>query len=386
MIDREAAPAEALALTGIVVRRARRRGAPDPSPVLDVPELRVAAGERIALLGPNGAGKTTLLHVAALLRSPDSGCVGIGGDVATAANADRLRATLALLFQDPVLFAGTALANAALGLRLRGVPRREAERRAAAWLEKFGVSHLGGRSRRALSGGEGQRVALARAFATGPRLILLDEPFAALDAASRAALLPDLAAHLRSEGIAAVLVTHDPGEAMAFGNRLGIVRDGRLAQIAPPDALAARPNDAAIARLLGCAAGIPGTAAPLPEGGWRLVTHAGPTVVAASAAPGIGAGDPAVAIVRAGAVSVIHAGETAPAGWNTIAARVAGVMPTPGGWRVLLATCPAGTVEIVGSGGWDRAVLPDVGDPAIAAFPPAAVHLARPDGGERVAA
>ncbi len=379
MTERNGPPTEALALAGIVVRRPRRRGEADPPPVLGVPTLRVAAGERLSLLGPNGAGKTTLLHVAALLRRPDAGTVRIGGELATEANADRLRASLALLFQDPVLFAGTAASNAALGLRVRGVPRREAERQAAAWLERLGVAHLADRSRRALSGGEGQRVALARAFATGPRLLLLDEPFSALDAGSRAALLPELIAHLRAEGAAAVMVTHEPADAMTFGDRLAIVRDGRLVQVGPPDAVVAFPDDAATARLLGCAATIPGIARRCPEGGWRLAALAGEPVFAASAAPGMGDGDAAVAIVRAGAISVTRSGEPAPAGWNAIAARVTAVVPSPGGWRVLLRVGPDGETDAVGTGGWDRATLPDAGVPATALFPSAAVRLARPD-------
>ncbi|MBA3415759.1 MAG: ATP-binding cassette domain-containing protein, partial [Chloroflexia bacterium] len=213
--------------------------------------LEAMAGETVALLGPNGAGKTTLLHVAALLRRPDSGIVRIGGTVATPGNERRLRRSVALAAQQPLLFTTGVLANAAAGLRFAGIARPEAERRALAWLERFGVAHLVERGVHGLSGGETQRVALTRAFAVAPPLLLLDEPFAGLDAPSRDALLPLLSDLLRERGATTLLVTHDLDEAVALADRLGVLVGGQLVQLGPVAAALARPATAAAARLLG---------------------------------------------------------------------------------------------------------------------------------------
>lgn len=228
----DAAP-PALRLRGVVVRYRGR-------PALTVPELDIGAGEIVALLGPNGAGKSTLLHVAALLRRPDAGEVWIGGERAGRRNALALRRQTAMVLQAPLLFDTTVLANAASGLRFRGAGKRDAERAAREWLERFGVGHLADRHGRALSGGEAQRVSLARAFAVEPAVLLLDEPFAALDAPTRAGLVPDLAARLRETGTAALVATHDPAEALSLADRaivLGggqVVRLGRVGEVVEP--------------------------------------------------------------------------------------------------------------------------------------------------------
>ena len=208
--------------------------------VLDLPELAVAPGEVLAIMGPNGAGKSTLLHVAALLRRPQSGEVWIAGERATRRTERALRRRTAMVLQEPLLFDVSVLANAASGLRFRGVRRREAEHRAREWLEQFGVGHLAAQNARTLSGGEAQRVSLARAFAVEPELLLLDEPFAALDPATREALVPELAARLRETQTAAVIVTHDASEALALADRLLVLVDGRIAQCDQTDAVLAQ--------------------------------------------------------------------------------------------------------------------------------------------------
>ena len=210
-----------LRLCGVTVRYGDRI-------VLDLPELSVAAGEVVAIMGPNGAGKSTLLHVAALLHRPQSGEVWITSERAMPRTSRRLRRSTAMVLQEPLLFDVSVLANAASGLRFRGVPRQEAERRALQWLARFGIKHLAARNARTLSGGEAQRTSLARAFAVEPRLLLLDEPFAALDATTREALVPELAARLRETRTAAVIVTHDEPEAYALADRVLILAHGRV--------------------------------------------------------------------------------------------------------------------------------------------------------------
>ena len=222
-----------LRLCGVTVRHGDRV-------VLDLPELAVASGEVLAIMGPNGAGKSTLLHVAALLRRPRSGEVWIAGERATRRTERALRRRTAMVLQEPLLFDVSVVANAASGLRFRGVRKRDAEQRARVWLARFGIDHLAARNARTLSGGEAQRASLARAFAVEPELLLLDEPFAALDPATRTSLVPELAAQLRETQTAAVIVTHDETDAAALADRLLVLVDGRIARCDRPDIVLAR--------------------------------------------------------------------------------------------------------------------------------------------------
>jgi tungstate transport system ATP-binding protein len=224
-----------LALRSITVRSGNRV-------VLDLPRLDVAPGEVLAIMGPNGAGKSTLLHVAALLCWPETGEVWIAGARATRARARTLRRRTAMVLQAPLLFDVSVLTNAASGLRFRGTNRREAERRAADWLERFGVDHLARQNARRLSGGEARRVSLARAFAVEPEILLLDEPFAALDPQTRAALVPELAARLHETNTTAIIVTHDPQEALALADRLLTLENGLVASLGPTEDALAREH------------------------------------------------------------------------------------------------------------------------------------------------
>ena len=209
-----------LDLRDIVVRRRDRI-------ILDLPVLSVAPGEVVAILGPNGAGKSTLLLVAGALQRPDRGEVRLLGELATRRTATRLRRHTALVMQDPLLFDRSVRDNVASGVRFRGGSRAAADARACEELARFGVAHLADRSARTLSGGEAQRVALARAFAVDPALLLLDEPFAALDPETRAILLPQVGERLRASGAAALLVTHHPEEAAALATRTLRLAGGR---------------------------------------------------------------------------------------------------------------------------------------------------------------
>jgi tungstate transport system ATP-binding protein len=215
--------APVLRLSGVTVHYADRV-------VLDLPEFVVAAGEIVAIMGANGAGKSTLLHVAALLRRPSTGEVWISGERAALRTTRRLRRSTAMVLQEPLLFDVSVVANAASGLRFRGVRRHEAEYRVSQWLTRFGVGHLALQNARTLSGGEAQRTSLARAFAVEPELLLLDEPFAALDPATRSSLVPELAARLRETQTAAVIVTHDPSDALVLADRRLVLIQGRITQ------------------------------------------------------------------------------------------------------------------------------------------------------------
>jgi molybdate transport system ATP-binding protein len=216
---------------------------------LDV-ALAVAPGEVVALLGPNGAGKTTALRALAGLTPLTGGHLRLDGT-----DLDRVppeSRPVGVVFQDYLLFPHlTALDNVAFGPRCRGATRAEARAQAAAWLDRLGLAdHAGARPRR-LSGGQAQRVALARALATRPRLLLLDEPLAALDARTRLEVRAQLRRHLADFEAVAVLVTHDPLDAMVLADRLVVVEHGRVVQEGTPSDIARHPRTDYIAQLVG---------------------------------------------------------------------------------------------------------------------------------------
>ena len=219
-------------------------------------ELAVGTGELVVLLGPNGAGKTTLLRALAGLLALDRGRVVLDGavleDTATGTWVPTERRPIGFVFQDYLLFPHlSALENVAFGLRSRGVGRAEARRRAGAWLERVGLAGHAGARPRALSGGQAQRVALARALVSEPRLLLLDEPLAALDAATRAEVRRDLRRHLAGFDGTRLLVTHDPLEAMALADRLVVLEGGHVTQTGSPAEVSGRPRSRYVAELVG---------------------------------------------------------------------------------------------------------------------------------------
>ncbi|MFE7893530.1 ABC transporter ATP-binding protein [Streptomyces sp. NPDC057412] len=216
---------------------------------LDV-ALRAAPGDVVALLGPNGAGKTTALRALAGLVPLSAGHLLLdGADLSRTPPETR---PVGVVFQDYLLFPHlSALDNVAFGPRCRKVPKAAARAQAAAWLERLGLAeHAASRPRR-LSGGQAQRVALARALATRPRLLLLDEPLAALDARTRLDVRARLRHHLADFEAVAVLVTHDPLDAMVLADHLVVIEDGRVVQEGGPADIARHPRSDYIARLVG---------------------------------------------------------------------------------------------------------------------------------------
>jgi tungstate transport system ATP-binding protein len=216
--------------------------------ILDVPRLTLEEAATLAVLGPNGAGKSTLLRVAGALLAPATGSVLLDG---TPSSRRELRGVVAAVLQRPLLRHGTVRANVETGLRFRRVPRRLARARADEWLQRLGIAALAARRATTLSGGEAQRVSLARALALGPRLLLLDEPFSALDAPTRGELLADLREALADTGTAALLVTHDRHEAAALARQLAVLHAGALRQHGPTASVLDHPADRDCARTLG---------------------------------------------------------------------------------------------------------------------------------------
>lgn len=229
-------------------------------PILDVPSVDVREGEVLAIIGPNGAGKSTLLRVLGLLEAPQAGTVLYRGRPVRPAGREGLavRRRFASVFQEPLLCDTTVRANAALGLALRGRRGKEAAPQVQTWLARLGIVHLADRLARTLSGGEAQRTSLARAFAVRPEVLLLDEPFSALDPPTRAELLTLLQSLLRDEGCTTLFVTHDRDEALRLGDRIAVVAEGGIAQVGTPGEVFGRPASEAVARFVGVETILPG--------------------------------------------------------------------------------------------------------------------------------
>lgn len=224
----------------------------DRKAALDGVTIDVAEGEVVTVLGPSGSGKSTLLRVIAGLQRPDSGRVLLDGE--DLASVPPHRRGIGLVFQDHVLFHHRDVAgNVAFGLRMRGDPSREIERQVRELLGLVGLAGYEQRSVATLSGGEQQRVALARALAREPRVLLLDEPLGSLDRRLRDRLLEDLAQLFDELGVTALYVTHDQAEAFALGDRVAVMRQGRVVQTGTPDGLWSQPADEDVARFLGLA-------------------------------------------------------------------------------------------------------------------------------------
>jgi molybdopterin-binding protein len=234
-----------------VVELAGVRVAYGGATVLDVPTLGVHAGEILAVVGPNGSGKSTLLRIAGLLERPTEGVVRFHDRPVDSGRALAERRRMATVFQHPLLADMTVGENVALGLRLRGLGAAEHAARVGRWLERLNIAPLREQRARTLSGGQAQRVALARALVLEPEVLLLDEPFVALDAPSRATLLPDVAAILRHDRVTTMLVTHDRGEAQALADRVAVLLGGRLAQVDETARVFYAPASEEVARFVG---------------------------------------------------------------------------------------------------------------------------------------
>jgi molybdate transport system ATP-binding protein len=219
-------------------------------------DLHVDPGTTVAVLGPNGAGKTSLLRVVAGLLALEDGSVRVDGvDWDRAETGRRLAPearSVGFVFQDYLLFPHLdARQNVAFGLRSRGRNRPEAAALADEWLDRVGLAGRA-RSRPAqLSGGEAQRVALARALAPAPRLLLLDEPLAALDAGTRVDLRRELGRHLAAIPGSTLVITHDPVDALALADRVVVLEEGRVVQAGTIADVTRRPRSSYVARLIG---------------------------------------------------------------------------------------------------------------------------------------
>jgi tungstate transport system ATP-binding protein len=222
-----------------------------PATVLSIPSLSLHSEEVLTIIGPNGAGKSTLLRVIGLLQKPSTGTLWFRGEKVTRANELSIRRRTGNIFQAPLLLNQSVYYNAALGLKLRGLARDQIAEQLHAWLERLNIAQLTTRQARTLSAGEAQRTSLARALVLNPELLLLDEPFATLDAPTRETLVFDLQQILKETSISTVIVTHDLHEARMLGNRVAVMSHGRLLQVGLNHEVFARPCSREVAAIVG---------------------------------------------------------------------------------------------------------------------------------------
>ena len=239
---------ELITINNLLVKRGKKDA-------LHIEHLSIQNGEVLAVVGPNGAGKSTLLLTLARLLKPERGEILFNGKYpvgpAGSVESDTVyRRRIALVMQDPLLFDTSVFENVASGLKFRGVAKDEIRRVVPLWLDRLGVGHLSKRRAGQLSGGEAQRVSLARALVLEPQLLLLDEPFSALDPPTRSRLLDDLGALLSETATTTVFVTHDLPEAEQLAGRMAVIAGNRLRQVGSPEDVFAAPADEEVAQFL----------------------------------------------------------------------------------------------------------------------------------------
>ncbi|MCX5813616.1 MAG: ABC transporter ATP-binding protein [Proteobacteria bacterium] len=271
--------------------------------ILDTPSFVVKDGEVISLIGPNGAGKTTLLQTLCYLLKPFKGEIYFRGkQVGMEYPLNVYRRKLAMVFQEPLLFDTTVFNNVAAGLKFRGVKGSEIEEIVMENLQRFGIEHLSDRSARTLSGGEAQRTSLARAFATSPEILLLDEPFSALDPPTRESLVEDMEQVLKKSKVTTIFVTHDRMEALRLSHRIAVMREGQILQIGPPTEIMNYPASEFVASFVGVETTLDGTVAGKKDG-IVTISVAGHSIEAVSDA---NAGERVILCIRPEHVVISH--------------------------------------------------------------------------------
>jgi len=231
--------AQMISIRNLLVQRNKRSA-------LIVDSLNIRQGETLAVVGPNGAGKSTLLLTLARLLKPFKGEILFHGKDQREWNDLEYRRLIAFVFQDPLLMDMSVRENIGLGLKFRGMTKRETSAQIELWAKAMGVDKLLKRRASQLSGGEAQRISLARAFVLDPELLLMDEPFSAVDPQTREQLMQDLSRLLVEKRRTTIFVTHNLKEASQFGERVAVVIDGELKQVDTPAALKEKPADSSV--------------------------------------------------------------------------------------------------------------------------------------------
>jgi tungstate transport system ATP-binding protein len=225
---------------------------------LSIDHFDIQAGEVLAIIGPNGAGKSTLLLAISRLLEPEAGSIHFRGQAIEEINKLHYRRQIALVLQEPLLLSTSVFNNIATGLRFRGISKSDQSQFIERWLSRLSIERLKNHPASQLSGGQAQRVSLARALVLKPDLLLMDEPFRALDAPSRTSLLQDLRNLLSETGTTTIFVTHDQEQALFLGDRVAVMLEGKLRQIGLPQTVYSSPVDTEVADFLGVENVLPG--------------------------------------------------------------------------------------------------------------------------------
>lgn len=251
------------------------------APVLEIKNLRVnrgrefnlfidhldlIQGEVLAIIGPNGAGKSTFLLAISKQLIPETSSIRFLGQPLDQMKDLEFRRNIALVLQEPLLLDTSVYDNIATGLRFRGVSKSDQNKRVKVWLSRLDIEHLEDHPASQLSGGQAQRVSLARAMVLKPTLLLLDEPFRALDTPTRTALIADLCTILAETGTTTIFITHDQEQALSIGDRIAVFLGGRMRQVGTPQSVFSSPIDTDVANFLGVENVLPGHVVNSEEG------------------------------------------------------------------------------------------------------------------------
>jgi tungstate transport system ATP-binding protein len=355
-----------LSLRDVRVRRGKAE-------LVNVPHLDVLLGEVLVVVGPNGAGKSVLLETLDLLQKPTQGSVLFEGQPVDGREL-ALRRRMAVVFQDPLLLRRSVADNVAMGLRLRGVPRSVRREKAASWMRRFGIDHLAKRSAMTISGGEAQRTNLARAFALQPEVLLLDEPFSALDPPTREELLDDLSAALRDTGVTTVFVTHDRAEALRLGDRVAVMMGGSIRQVATAAEVFAAPVDEEVAAFVGVETIVAGRVQSLAD---DLATIDVGGAAVQAVVPGLDSGGEVLVCLRPEDVVLEPAGlDSHPSSArNRLPGTVRRIARVGGQVRIVL-DCGFTLVALITKQSLEEMNL-NVGDEVVASFKATAAHVIR---------
>jgi len=344
--------------------------------LIHVPSLFIQEGEILSLIGPNGAGKTTLLQTLSYLLKPFQGEILFRGKKVEANHSVfEYRRRLAMVFQEPLLFDTSVFENIASGLKIRGMKRTEIRSRVMEHLERFGIDHLSDRSARTLSGGEAQRTSLARAFAIRPEVLLLDEPFAALDPPTRESLIEDLERILRETRTTAIFATHDRMEALRLSDRIAVMKGGKILQIGTSEEVMNHPADEFVASFVGVETVLTGEVIKR-DGGTFVVSVSGHNIEAVGE---VRLGESVALCIRPENVTLsIHSSNEATSARNVFLGKIMKIFSL-GLYQKVLLDCGFPLVAYVTNHSLEELSLKE-GEEVRASFKATAIHVVRRQG------
>jgi tungstate transport system ATP-binding protein len=339
---------------------------------LEIKSLHIFQNEVLAIIGPNGSGKTTLLLCLAQLLKPASGRISYHSRFPeNEASILQIRRKLSAVFQEPLLLNGTVWDNVMLGLKLRNIKGKEAKITVQRWLDKFGIASLSKRQTKTLSSGEAKRTSLARAFVVQPEILLLDEPFTALDNQTRQSLLEDFKDVLKETKMTTVLVTHDLNEALALADRVVVIIKGQIHQIGSPREVFSSPSDEAVADYIEIGNVLPGEITSCTSG-LACVDIEGQTIQVVS---DLKSGTKVIAYIKNEDITI---SPSLPESYrssarNQLKGRIEKIFPVHSQLKVTI-NCGFNIDSVITRQSWNDLGL-TIGQEVIASFKASAVHL-----------